>query len=95
MGNKNKSTTKEVPGKQSDTGKGNLRFLVLHNDDYHTFEYVINCLMDICGHDVVQAEQCTHLVHFKGSCDILKGGYKKLLPYRKAMAAKDLKVTID
>jgi ATP-dependent Clp protease adaptor protein ClpS len=51
--------------------------------------------MDICGHDLVQAEQCTQIVHFKGSCDVLKGGYRELLPYRQAMIAKELKVTID
>ncbi len=72
-----------------------MNFLVLHNDDYHTFEYVIRCLIDICGHDSLQAEQCTYMVHFKGSCDVLKGSFRYLVPYCKAMAKKELKVTIE
>ncbi len=95
MGSRNKISTRQKPRNQDNTGKGDINFLVLHNDDHHTFEYVINCLMEICGHDSVQAEQCTYLVHFKGSCDVLAGEYRELLPYRKAMAAKKLKVTID
>jgi ATP-dependent Clp protease adaptor protein ClpS len=95
MGNRNKMDTKEQSGKLSKPDKEKVRFLILHNDDDHTFEYVIDCLMEICGHDIVQAEQCTQIVHFKGSCDVLKGNYRQLLPYRNAMSAKDLKVTIN
>ena len=95
MGGKDKIFTRKKPDSKSDKGEGNLHYLVLHNDDYHTFDYVINCLMEICGHDIVQAEQCTYLIHFKGSCDVLKGGYRQLLPYRNALSGKELKVTIE
>ncbi|MEA1897103.1 MAG: ATP-dependent Clp protease adaptor ClpS, partial [Bacteroidota bacterium] len=27
------------------------RFLILHNDDVHTFDYVIDALIDVCQHD--------------------------------------------
>jgi ATP-dependent Clp protease adaptor protein ClpS len=90
-----KSTTRSKPAKQNESSRDNVHFLVLHNDDFHTFDYVINCLIEICGHNSVQAEQCTYLVHYKGSCDILKGGFKHLLPYYKAMAARKLIVTIE
>ncbi len=95
MGNKNKLQVEQKPGNKESTGNDKLHFLVLHNDDIHTFEYVIECLMEVCKHDPVQAEQCTYLVHFKGSCDILKGSYRQLLPFMKDMAARDLTVTID
>ncbi len=29
--------------------------LDLHNDDYNTFDHVINCLMKICDHEFEQA----------------------------------------
>ena len=32
--------------------------LVLYNDDINTFEHVIKSLVEVCGHDSVQAEQC-------------------------------------
>ena len=42
--------------------------LVLFNDDVHSFEFVIDALMDVCGHELLQAEQCTIIVHYKGKC---------------------------
>lgn len=73
----------------------NERYLVLYNDDYHTFEYVIKCLVDICKLDALQAEQCTFIVHFKGKCDVKKGSYGYLKPFREALVRKGLKVTIE
>ncbi len=54
------------------------RFLILHNDDIHTFDYVIDSLIDTCDHTLVQAEQCTYLVHFKGKCAVKTGEYEEL-----------------
>ena len=34
--------------------------LVLYNDDFNTFDFVIECLIDICGHTMDQATQCTY-----------------------------------
>ncbi|HEX7868723.1 MAG TPA: ATP-dependent Clp protease adaptor ClpS, partial [Chryseobacterium sp.] len=44
--------------------------LILHNDDIHTFDDVIEALIQICKHDPIQAEQCTMLVHYKGKCTV-------------------------
>ncbi|MDR1859889.1 MAG: ATP-dependent Clp protease adaptor ClpS [Bacteroidales bacterium] len=71
------------------------RFLILYNDDYHTFDYVIDALVDICGHTREQALQCALLVHFKGKCDVETGTYEYLRPKKTALANKDLTVTID
>ena len=54
--------------------------IVLYNDDINTFDHVINCLVEICGHDVLQAEQCALLVHYKGKCSVKSGSYEELLP---------------
>lgn len=47
--------------------------LILHNDDYNTFDHVISCLVRICDHSHDQAEQCAHFVHWKGKCDVKRG----------------------
>jgi ATP-dependent Clp protease adaptor protein ClpS len=36
--------------------------LILYNDDINTFDHVIKSLVEICGHDPVQAEQCAMIV---------------------------------
>ncbi len=95
MGSGDKTYTRKKPGGKTDGGDGEKRLLVLHNDDVNTFDYVINCLIEICGHNAMQAEQCTWLVHYRGKCDVLSGSYGELLPYRRALAEKGLKVTID
>jgi len=74
---------------------GNERFLILHNDEVHSFDYVIDTLIDICEMDEIQAEQCTFLVHYKGKCDIKKGATNYLKPYREALIGKGLQATID
>jgi ATP-dependent Clp protease adaptor protein ClpS len=92
-------TAKQVPQKDinedTDQHKSHEKILVLHNDDYHTFDYVIDALIEICNHDTLQAEQCTLLVHYKGKCDVKKGSFSYLRPMKKALVQKDLKATID
>ncbi len=72
----------------------NQKSLILHNDDYHTFSYVIDALMEICNMERVQAVQCTYLVHYKEKCEVKRGSKSELLPMRRALSAKDLKATI-
>ena len=45
--------------------------LFLINDDYNSFDHVVDCLTAICDHDPIQAEQCALLTHYKGSCEIM------------------------
>jgi len=60
--------------------KANEHQIVLFNDDIHSFDYVIDSLIDVCEHTVEQAEQCTYLVHFKGKCTVKTGELKELKP---------------
>jgi ATP-dependent Clp protease adaptor protein ClpS len=71
------------------------RFLILHNDDVHSFDYVIESLIEVCEMEAVQAEQCTFLVHYKGKCDVKKGSYDLLKPYREGLTDRGLNATID
>ena len=76
-------------------GKTGGRFLILHNDDIHSFDYVINSLIEVCDLEATQAEQCTYLVHYKGKCDIKKGAYEDLKPLREGLIERELNATID
>lgn len=90
-----KEKTKDVPVEVEDRDTGNERCLILHNDDYHSFDYVIESLIQICDHDPEQAVQCTMLVHYKGKCDVKKGSFNYLSPMKKALNARQLEATID
>jgi len=59
---------------------GNQNVIVLYNDDVNTFDHVIDTLVDVCGHDPIQAEQCAFIVHYKGKCDVKTGSFKELIP---------------
>lgn len=69
--------------------------LILENDDYNTFDHVINCLMDFCNHDHTQASQCAHIVHFKGKCDVKYGDYDTISDMKEKLQNAGLCVTMD
>lgn len=75
--------------------RGVKRDLVLHNDDFHTFEYVIETLVELCDHTLEQAEQCTYLVHYKGKCVVKLGTIEELKPVYRAIQDRGLTVEIQ
>ena len=77
-----------------DIGEENLRDLMVYNDDFNTFEHVINTLIKVCKHDVNQAEQCTFLIHYKGKCSVKKGDYDELKPMREGISSAGIKAAI-
>ena len=54
--------------------------IILWDDDFNTFDFVIDSLIDVCEHSLLQAEQCTMLVHYKGKCAVKTGEYDDLKP---------------
>ena len=68
--------------------------LLLYNDDVNTFEFVTKCLISICRHHPIQAEQCTYLVHYTGKCVVKNGSYKMLKPLCEALLEKGLTAKI-
>jgi len=78
-----------------DEGKADGRHLILHNDDVHSFDYVISSLIEVCNLEATQAEQCTYLVHYKGKCDVKNGAYEDLKPLKEGLIERELNATID
>jgi ATP-dependent Clp protease adaptor protein ClpS len=60
---------------------GNEYSLILFNDDFNTFEFVIKTLMEVCDHNREQAYQCALITHHRGKCEVKKG-MKEDLKYR-------------
>lgn len=71
------------------------RFLILHNDEIHSFDYVVEALVEVCSHNPEQAEQCAYIAHLKGRCDVRKGSSAYLHTLLKALSEKGLTVTLE
>lgn len=58
----------EMSKKQSNK---NVKYeIMLHDDSKNTFDHVIDCLVDICGHNELQANQCALITHKNGKCSV-------------------------
>ncbi len=90
-------TTKEkkLPDIGTDTRKNSGKKLILFNDDINTFDFVIETLIEVCGHDPYQAENCALIAHFKGKCAVKNGTSDELKPYYKEMILRKLTVEIQ
>ncbi len=75
--------------------KVSIYSIILYNDDYNTFDHVISCLIQICSHEVIQAEQCAWIVHTNGKCVVKTGEYEKLEPMCTALLNKGLSAIIE
>ncbi len=69
--------------------------VVLYNDDVNTFDWVIDCLVEICGHDPLQAEQCAMLVHFKGKAIVKSGELTEMQDICTALCDRDLSAVVE
>lgn len=69
--------------------------IVLYNDDVNTFDWVIECLIDLCDHNPEQAEQCALLVHYKGKCSVLKGTFDKLSAICNDLCRRGLSAVVE
>lgn len=69
--------------------------LIIFNDDVNTFDYVIYCLIKYCDHDMIQAEQCTTLIHHTGKCSVKTGTMDELRPIKEVLDTRGLTVEIQ
>ena len=72
-----------------------LHNLIVWNDNVNTFDWVIESLVDICGHETLQAEQCALIIHHKGKCGVKKGSFDDLRPQAEALIDRGIQATID
>jgi len=92
-----------LPGKQWQTQEREetnvieeeLHNLVVWNDDVNTFDWVITSLIDICGHETIQAEQCALIIHHNGKCGVKKGSFDDLRPQAEGLIDRGINATID
>jgi ATP-dependent Clp protease adaptor protein ClpS len=72
-----------------------FKSLILFNDDFNAFDYVIQCLVEVCEHDEMQAENCAMIAHYKGKCPVKNGSIDELKPKKEEMIRRKLTVEIQ
>lgn len=71
------------------------KHIILYNDDVNSFAFVIETLIKICHHDLLQAEQCAYITHFKGKCSVMSGSFNTLKPMCEALLDRGLSAAIE
>jgi len=69
--------------------------LIVWNDEVNTFDWVIETLVDICGHSTEQAEQCAVIIDSKGKYAVKQGSYDTLKPQCDAITDRGINATVD
>jgi ATP-dependent Clp protease adaptor protein ClpS len=69
--------------------------LIVWNDDVNTFDWVIDTLMEVCGHSEQQAEQCSMIIDSKGKYAVKEGSYDFLKPMCDAITDRGIGATIE
>jgi ATP-dependent Clp protease adaptor protein ClpS len=71
------------------------RDLIVYNDDFNTFDHVIDSLIKICDHHPLQAEQCALIVHNNGKCQVKRGDYDVLASMCTALHERGITAEVE
>ena len=77
------------------TTDGEQTQLIVLNDDYNTFDWVIECFMEVLNHTNEQSEQLAWIVHTKGRASVKLGTLEELKPYKDALTDRGLNAIIE
>lgn len=69
--------------------------LILHDDNNISFEHVINCLIEICGHNEFQANQCALITDRNKKCSVVVDKYTMCVGLKNKLIAAGLTVTMN
>ena len=69
--------------------------LVVWNDEVNTFDWVIETLVEVCGHTPEQAEQCALFIHTKGKYAVKNGDYDILKPMCDSITDRGINATVE
>ena len=86
---------KDNPSSINQDSSGVIRALILFNDDFNTFDFVIQSLIEVCNHEPEQAEQCAMIAHFKGKCSVKAGEVVEIKSLCNEMTLRGLTVTVE
>jgi len=89
--------TDELVLEKTEVGTSNdtVSQIVVYNDDFNTFDWVIECFVDILNHSSQQAEQLSMLIHYKGKAAVKQASLDELRPLKDALVDRGLSAVIE
>jgi len=84
-----------VEDEVEDTDSGKVSQLIVYNDDHNTFEWVIQCFIEVLGHTHAQSEQLSLIIHFKGKAIVKTAPKSVLKPKKDALVERGLSAVIE
>lgn len=69
--------------------------LIVYNDDHNTFEWVIQCFVEVLEYPQDQSEQLALIIHFKGKATVKTAPKKELKPKKDALIDRGLSAVIE
>jgi ATP-dependent Clp protease adaptor protein ClpS len=66
-------TSRPAPDRKNKLKKQPQYVVIVENDDYHTFHYVIEVLQKVCGHGLEEADRLAHEVDQTGRAVVWQG----------------------
>jgi ATP-dependent Clp protease adaptor protein ClpS len=86
---------KELEEISTDIGSDEPVNLIVWNDEVNTFNWVIQSLVEVCGHTNDQAEQCAWLIHYKGKYIVKRGPENRVSLMREALVDRGIGATVE
>jgi ATP-dependent Clp protease adaptor protein ClpS len=80
---------------EDDISTGTMSELVVYNDDFNTFEWVIECFIDVLSHTSEQAEQLSLIIHYSGKATVKTAAFDVLRPLKDALVDRGLSAVIE
>jgi len=86
-----------TPEFSSHKNKTNIKTksLILLNDNFNDFDYVIDCLVLVCNLTPLQSEQLAYITHYKGKSIIKSGSFLDMINLKKDLTIYGLKLEIE
>lgn len=80
---------------ETESGTGDPAQLLVYNDDFNTFDWVIQSFVDVLNHSAEQAEQLAMIIHFKGKATVKTAPISILRPKKDALIDRGLSAVIE
>lgn len=87
--------TEESITVDTDAGTDKSCSLIVWNDEINTFDWVIETLIEVCGHTHEQAEQCALIIHTQGKYAVKEGAFDTLKPMCDQITERNIGATIE